>query len=104
MINVFVNSILSIAGMGVVISLGILNMVATPPHGFGLGLLGFVFSIVLLGALTGLYEKKPAAGWSVLVAGTLLLYLVGGPHLFNFSLLGFCWAFSKIGCLTADEH
>ena len=104
MINVFVNSILAIAGMAVVISLGILNMVATPPQGFGIGLLGFVFSIVLLGALTVLYEKKPAVGWTVLIAGTLLLYFVGGPHLFNFSLLGFCWAFSKIGCLTADEH
>ncbi|SVE47551.1 uncharacterized protein METZ01_LOCUS500405, partial [marine metagenome] len=50
--NIFVNSILAIAGMAVVISLGILNMVATPPQGFELGLLGFVFSIVLLGALT----------------------------------------------------
>ena len=102
--NIFVNSILAIAGMAVVISLGILNMVSTPPHGFGLGLLGFVFSIVLLGALTVLYAKKPAAGWAVLVAGILLLYLVGGPHLFTFSLLGFCWAFAKFGCLSAEEH
>ncbi|HJN82662.1 MAG TPA: hypothetical protein QF478_07770 [Verrucomicrobiota bacterium] len=98
------NAILAIAGMAVVISLGILNMVTTPPHGFELGLLGFVFSIVLLGVLTVLYAKKPAIGWVVLVAGTLLLYLVGGPHLFTFSLLGFCWAFAKIGCLSADEH
>ena len=104
MINVFVNSIIAITGMAIVISLGILNMVTTQPHGLGLGLLGVVFSIVLLGVLTVLYAKNPAAGWSVLVAGTLLLYLVGGPHLFNFSLIGFCWAFAKIGCLTADEH
>ena len=80
--NIFVNAILAIAGMAVVISLGILNMVTTPPHGFELGLLGFVFSIVLLGVLTVLYAKKPATGWVVLVVGTLLLYLVGGPHLF----------------------
>ena len=104
MINVFVNTILAITGMAVVISLGILNMVATPPHGLGLGLLWFVFSIVLIGVLTVLYGKKPAAGWAVLVAGTVLLYLVGGPHLFNFSLLGFCWAFAKFGCLSAEEH
>ena len=102
--NIFVNSILAIAGMAVVIGLGIVNMVATPPQGFGLGLLGFVFSIVLLGALTVLYAKKPAAGWAVLVAGILLLYLVRGPHLFTFSLLGFCWAFAKFGCLSAEEH
>jgi len=104
MINVFVNSIIAITGMAVVISLGILNMVTTQPHGLGLGLLGVVFSIVLLGVLTVLYAKKPAAGWAVLVAGTLVLYLVGGPHLFNFSLIGFCWAFAKIGCLATDEH
>ena len=39
--NVFVNSILAITGMAVVIGLGILNMVATEPHGmlFGLSLI-----------------------------------------------------------------
>ena len=102
--NIFVNAILAIAGMAVVISLGILNMVSTPPHGFGLGLLGVVFSIVLLGAITVLYAKKPAVGWVVLVAGVWVLYRIGGPHLFNFSLLGFCWAFAKFGCLSAEEH
>jgi hypothetical protein len=102
--NVFVNAILATAGMAAVISLGILNMVATPPHGFLLGLLGFVFSIILIVLLSFLYEKKPAAGWAVLIAGTIVLYFIGGPHLFNFSLLGFCWAFSKIGCLSIDEH
>ena len=102
--NIFVNSILAIAGMAVVIGLGILNMVATPPQGCGLGLLGFVFSIVLLGALTVLYAKKPVVGWIVLVAWVSVLYRVGGPHLFNFSLLGFCWAFAKFGCLSAEEH
>ena len=101
--NVFVNSILAITGMAVVIGLGILNMVSTPPHGFELGLLGFVFSIVLLGVLTVLYNKKPAAAWAALIAGTLLLYLVGGPHLFTFSLLGFTWAFAKIGCLSTEH-
>ena len=102
--NIFVNSILTITGMAVVIGLGILNMVATPPQGFELGLLGFVFSIVLLGALTVLYAKRPVVGWIVLVTGVWVLYLFGGPHLFNFSLLGFCWAFAKFGCLSAEEH
>jgi len=102
--NIFVNSILAISAMAVVISLGILNMVATPPHGFGVGLLGFVLSIVLLGALTVLYAKKPVIGWIVLIAGVWVMYSVGGPHLFNFSLLGFCWAFAKFGCLSAEEH
>ena len=101
--NVFVNSILAITGMAVVIGLGILNMVATEPHGMALGLVGLVFSIVLLGVLTVLYNKKPAAAWAALIAGTLLLYLVGGPHLFTFSLLGFTWAFAKIGCLSTEH-
>ena len=101
--NVFVNSILAITGMAVVIGLGILNMVATEPHGMWFGLVGLVFSIVLLGVLTVLYNKKPAAAWAALTAGTLLLYLVGGPHLFTFSLLGFTWAFAKIGCLSTEH-
>ena len=67
------------------------------------GLAGLVFSIVLLGVLTVLYNKKPAAAWAALTAGTLLLYLVGGPHLFTFSLLGFTWAFAKIGCLSTEH-
>jgi hypothetical protein len=66
-------------------------------------LVGLVFSIVLLGVLTVLYNKKPAAAWAALIAGTLLLYLVGGPHLFTFSLLGFTWAFAKIGCLSTEH-
>ena len=101
--NVFVNSILAITGMPVVIALCILNLVATPSHGMALGLVGLVFSIVLLGVLTVLYNKKPAAAWAALIAGTLLLYLVGGPHLFTFSLLGFTWAFAKIGCLSTEH-
>ena len=40
MINSFVNTILAITGMAVIISLGVLNMVDTEPHGFGFGLLG----------------------------------------------------------------
>ena len=101
--NVFVNSILAITGMAVVIALGILNLVSTPSHGMALGLVGLVFSIVLLGVLTVLYNKKPAAAWAALIAGTLLLYLVGGAHLFTFSLLGFTWAFAKIGCLSTEH-
>ena len=101
--NVFVNSILAITGRAVVIALGILNLVSTPSHGMVLGLVGPVFSIVLLGVLTVLYNKKPAAAWAALTAGTLLLYLVGGPHLFTFSLLGFTWAFAKIGCLSTEH-
>ena len=101
--NVFVNSILAITGMAVVIGLGILNMVATEPHGMALGLVGLVLIVVFLGALTVLYNKKPAAAWAALIAGTLLLYLVGGPHLFTFSLLGFTWAFAKIGCLSTEH-
>ena len=101
--NVFVNSILAITGMAVVISLGILNMVTTEPHGMWYGLLGLGLIIIFLGVLTMLYNEKPAAAWAALVAGTLLLYLVGGPHLFTFSLLGFTWAFAKIGCLSTEH-
>ena len=56
--NVFVNSILAITGMAVVIALGILNLVSTPSHGMALGLVGLVFSIVLLGVLTVLAFRK----------------------------------------------
>ncbi len=102
-INVFVNSILALTGIAVVLALGILNLSTTQPHGLALGMVGVVFSVVLLGSLTILFTKKPAAGWAVLVVGTLLLYIVGGPHLFTFSLLGFTWAFAKIGCLSTEH-
>jgi len=102
-INTFVNSILAITAMAIVIALGILNLSTTQPHGLALGMIGVVFSIVLLGALTILFAKKLAAGWAALVLGTLLLYIVGGPHLFTFSLLGFTWAFAKIGCLSTEH-
>ncbi len=101
--NVFVNSILATTGMAVVIGLGILNLVSTPPHGMVLGVVGLVLIVVFLGVLTVLYNKKPAAAWVALASGTLMLYLVGGPHLFTFSMLGFTWAFAKIGCLSAEH-
>ena len=104
MINTFVNAILAPTGMAVVLSLGILNLVATEPHGFSLGLVGFVISLIVIGALTVLYTKKPAAGWAVLIGYTVVLTYIGGPHLFTFGMLGFCWAFAKIGCLATDEH
>jgi len=104
MINTFVNAILAPTGMAVVLSLGILKLVKTEPHGFVWGLLGFVFSLLVITGLTVLYAKKPAAGWVVLTAYTLVLYKIGGSHLFTFGLLGFTWAFAKIGCLTTDEH
>ena len=104
MINTFVNAILAPTGMAVVLSLGILNLVDTEPHGFGAGLVGLVISIIVIGALTVLFGKKPAAAWVVLVAYTLVLYYIGGGHLFSFGLLGFSWAFAKIGCLATDEH
>jgi|TARA_B100001250_G_scaffold380168_1_gene371398 hypothetical protein len=104
MINSFVNTILAITGMAVILSLGILNMVATEPHGFTLGLIGLVISLGIIGLLTILYSKKAAAGWVILVGYTFVLYMIGGPHLFTFSLLGFTWAFAKIGCLATDEH
>lgn len=104
MINTFVNAILAPTGMAVVLSLGILNLVKTEPHGFVWGLLGFVFSLLVITGLTVLYAKKPAAGWVVLTAYTLVLYKIGGSHLFTFGLLGFTWAFAKIGCLATDEH
>ncbi len=104
MINTFVNAILAPTGMAVVLSLGILQLVKTEPHGFVWGLLGFIFSLLVITGLTVLYAKKPAAGWVVLTAYTLVLYKIGGSHLFTFGLLGFTWAFAKIGCLTTDEH
>ena len=104
MINTFVNAILAPTGMAVVLLLGILNLVDTEPHGFGAGLVGLVISIIVIGALTVLFGKKPAAAWVVLVAYTLVLYDIGGGHLFSFGLLGFSWAFAKIGCLATDEH
>ncbi len=104
MINTFVNAILAPTGMAVVLSLGILNLVKTEPHGFVSGLLGFVLSLLVITGLTVLYAKKPAAGWVVLTAYTLVLYKIGGSHLFTFGLLGFTWAFAKIGCLATDEH
>ena len=104
MINTFVNAILAPTGMAVVLSLGILNLVKTEPHGFVWGLLGFVVSLVVIAGLTMLYAKKPAAGWVVLTAYTMVLYIIGGSYLFTFGLLGFTWAFAKIGCLTTDEH
>ena len=104
MINTFVNAILAPTGMAVVLSLGILNLVKTEPHSFVWGLLGFVFSLLVITGLTVLYAKKPAAGWVVLTAYTLVLYKIGGSHLFTFGLLGFTWAFAKIGCLATDEH
>ena len=104
MINTFVNAILATTGMAVVLSLGILKLVKTEPHGFVWGLLGFVFSLLVITGLTVLYAKKPAAGWVVLTAYTLVLYKIGGSHLFTFGLLGFTWAFAKIGCLATDEH
>ena len=104
MINTFVNAILAPTGMAVVLSLGILNLVATEPHGFNLGLIGFVVSLIVIGALTVLYTKNQAGAWALLVGYTLVLYLIEGPHLFAFGLLGFTWAFAKIGCLTTDEH
>ena len=104
MINSFVNSILVITGMAVILSLGILNMVATEPHGLIYGLIGLVISVGLIGLLTILYSKKAAAGWVVLVGYTIVLYIIEGPHLFTFSLLGLTWAFAKIGCLTSEEH
>jgi len=104
MINTFVNAILAPTGMAVVLSLGILNLVDTEPHGFGSGLMVFVISLAVIGGLTVLYPKKQAMSWVILTAYTLVLYLVGGPHLFTFGLLGFCWAFAKIGCLVTDEH
>ena len=104
MINSFVNTILAISGMAVILSLGILNMVATEPHGFVSGLIWLVISVGLIGLLTVLYSKKTAAGWVVLVSYIFVLYMIGGPHLFTFSLLGFTWAFAKIGCLATDEH
>ena len=104
MINTFVNAILAPTGMAVVLSLGILNLVKTEPHGFVWGLLGFVFSLLVITGLTVLYAKKPAAGWVVLTAYTMVLYIIGGSHLFTFGLLGFTWAFAKIGCLATDEH
>ncbi|MDP6893224.1 MAG: hypothetical protein QF731_08605 [Verrucomicrobiota bacterium] len=104
MINSFVNTILAISGMAVILSLGILNMVATEPHGFVSGLIWLVISVGIIGLLTILYSKKTAAGWVVLVSYIFVLYMIGGPHLFTFSLLGFTWAFAKIGCLATDEH
>ncbi|RZO55466.1 MAG: hypothetical protein EVA72_06485 [Limisphaerales bacterium] len=104
MINSFVNTILAITGMAVILSLGILNLVDTEPHGFGFGLLWLAVSLIIICLLTILYPKKSAASWIVLTVYTLLLYVIGGPHLFTFSLLGFTWAFAKIGCLTTDEH
>ncbi|MEC7883564.1 MAG: hypothetical protein VYB35_11760 [Verrucomicrobiota bacterium] len=104
MINSFVNTILAITGMAVILSLGILNMVTTEPHGFALGILWLVVSLVIIGLLTVLYTKKAPTGWIVLLSYTLILYLIGGPHLFTFGMLGFSWAFAKIGCLTTDEH
>ena len=104
MINSFVNTILTISGMAVILSLGILNMVATEPHGFVSGLIWLVISVGIIGLLTILYSKKTAAGWVVLVSYIFVLYMIGGPHLFTFSLLGFTWAFAKIGCLATDEH
>ncbi len=104
MINSFVNTILAITGMAVILSLGILNMVTTEPHGFALGILWLVVSLVIIGLLTVLYTKKAPIGWIVLLSYTLILYLIGGPHLFTFGMLGFSWAFAKIGCLTTDEH
>ena len=104
MINTFVNAILAPTGMAVVLSLGILNLVDTEPHGFSLGLVGLVISLIVIGALTVLYTKNQAGAWALLVGYTLVLYLIKGPHLFTFGLLGFTWAFAKIGCLTTDEH
>tara|TARA_Y100001934_G_scaffold181189_1_gene214371 strand:+ start:143 stop:457 length:315 start_codon:yes stop_codon:yes gene_type:complete len=104
MINTFVNAILAPTGMAVVLSLGILKLVDSEPHGFSLGLVGFVISLIVIGALTVLYTKKPAAGWAVLIGYTVVLTYIGGPHLFTFGMLGFCWAFAKIGCLATDEH
>ena len=104
MINSFVNTILAITGMAVILSLGILNLVATEPHGFVTGFIWLIISIGLIGLLTVLYNKKPTAGWVLLVVYTFFLYMIEGPHLFTFSLLGFTWAFAKIGCLATDEH
>ena len=104
MINTFVNAILAPTGMAVVLSLGILTLVATEPHGCNLGLIGFVVSLIVIGALTVLYTKNQAGAWALLVGYTLVLYLIEGPHLFTFGLLGFTWAFAKIGCLATDEH
>ena len=104
MINTFVNAILAPTGMAVVLSLGILNLVATEPHGFGAGLLGLVISLIVIAGLTVLYAKKPAAGWAVLIGYTVVLYIIEGSQLFTFGLLGFTWAFAKIGCLATDEH
>ena len=78
MINTFVNAILAPTGMAVVLSLGILNLVKTEPHGFVWGLLGFVVSLVVIAGLTMLYAKKPAAGWVVLTA--CLLYTSPSPR------------------------
>ena len=104
MINTFVNAILAPTGMAVVLSLGILNLVDTEPHGFSLGLVGLVISLIVIGALTVLYTKNQAGAWALLVGYTLVLYRIEGPHLFTFGLLGFTWAFAKIGCLATDEH
>ena len=104
MINTFVNAILAPTGMAVVLSLGILKLVDSEPHGLGAGLLGLVISLIVIAGLTVLYAKKPAAGWAVLIGYTVVLTYIGGPHLFTFGMLGFCWAFAKIGCLATDEH
>ena len=90
--------------MAVILSLGVLNMVGTEPHGFAFGLLLLAVSLIIICLLTILFPKKSASSWIVLAGYTLLLYMIGGPHLFTFSLLGFTWAFAKIGCLTTDEH
>ena len=76
MINSFVNTILAISGMAVILSLGILNMVATEPHGFVSGLIWLVISVGLIGLLTVLYSKRTAASWVVLVGYTFVLYMI----------------------------
>ena len=50
MINSFVNTILAITGMAVILSLGILNLVDTEPHGFGFGLLWLAVSLIMIAA------------------------------------------------------
>ena len=92
MINTFVNAILAPTGMAVVLSLGILKLVDSEPHGFGAGLLGLVISLLVIAGLTVLYAKKPAAGWAVLIGYTVVLISSRVPTCL------------RLGCLVLPGH
>ena len=62
MINTFVNAILAPTGMAVVLSLGILKLVDSEPHGFGAGLLGLVISLIVIAGRRATQRNRLPAG------------------------------------------